>query len=126
RLPGSGSACAPASLFCARLTDFFDEQRVDPTMRIETWNSGETTVDHETHAINRDRGFGDIRCHHNLALIVSCDGCVLIARRQFSMEREKQVALRFRLVTNGVNRTVDLIATRHEDQHIAVRTTRML
>src|SRR6516164_5202410 len=65
-LAGSGAPSAAGALIGGGSADFFDQQSVDAAIRIVTGNSRETAVDHETHAIDGERSFGDIGGDHDL------------------------------------------------------------
>ena len=113
------SSCASGSLIGARLADFFNQQRVDAAIRIVTRNAGETAVDHDADAVDRDGGLRNVRGDDDLRLIVACDRRILIPRRQLAVQRQKKVTLRFPCLTNGFDGPIDLVSARHEDQHIA-------
>src|ERR1035437_2962358 len=114
-----GAARTTGALVGAGLRNLFDEQRVDAAIGIVTRNARQSAVNHEPHTVNRERSFRDVGGNDNLALAITRDGGVLILRRQFTVKWKENKTLRFRGVTDGVNRLRDLKATGHEHEHIA-------
>src|SRR5438093_7696555 len=91
-----GSSCAPGALFGARLADSLDEQRVDAAVRVVARNTRQTAVDDQPDALDRDGGLGHIRGNDHFRMVVLRNGLILIARRQFTMQRKKKVTSRLR------------------------------
>src|ERR1044072_3605102 len=83
---GCGASRAPGALIGGGSADFFDQQGVDAAIRIVTGNSRQAAVDHETHAVNGERSFGDIGGDHDLAPVIARDGGVLILRRELAVQ----------------------------------------
>jgi hypothetical protein len=108
----------PGSLIGARLAYPFDKERVDPPVRVIAWDSGEAAVDHKPDAFDRDRRFRDIGGDDNLRLIVSRYRRVLVARREFAVQREEQVTPGLFSAPERFDRLMDFVAARHENKHV--------
>src|SRR5262249_49962869 len=118
-LAGRSSSGASRTLLGVGPADFFDQERVDATVGIVARNTREPAVDDRANAVDRDGRFGDIGRNHNLQLVVTRDGSILIARREFAVQREEKVAARFGLLTDRLDSAVDLISTRHKHKDIS-------
>ena len=79
----------------------------------------EAGINHETHAVNRDARLRNVRGDHDLRLLITGDGGVLILGLQFAVERQDDIALRLGGVTDGFDGLGNLKAAGHEHQHVA-------
>src|SRR5213593_4289469 len=104
-----GSPCASGALFGARLADPLDEERVDTPMRIVARDARQTTVDNDADSLNGDGCLRDIRGNNSLRAFVLHNSLILIARRQFTVQRKKKVTLRFWFVPHRLDRAVDFV-----------------
>ena len=52
---------AASALIRRSAADFLDQQRVDSAPRIEPGDPGQPAVDHDPHAVDRERSFGHVR-----------------------------------------------------------------
>src|SRR5438093_8004478 len=122
---GRGSPGASGALFGARLADPLDEESIDSPMRVVARDPRQTTIDNDADSLNGDGRLRDIRGNNNLRAFVLRDGLILIARRQFSMQRKQKVTLRFGFLADCLDRAVDFVRTRHEDEHVGKTITEM-
>ena len=83
-----GAAGAAGALVGGGAADLFDEQRVDAAIRIVARNARQAAVDHQAHAVDGERGFRDVGGDDDLAPVVPRHRRVLIARRQFAVQRK--------------------------------------
>ena len=84
----------------------------------------EPAVDHDAHAVDGQRGFGDVGGDDDLAPLVARHGGVLVGDGQFAVQRQDEELIRARVVADRLHRPVDLVRARHEDQHVAFRAPR--
>ena len=90
--PRRSAAGAPGALVGRGPADLLDQQGVDAPIRIIARNARQPAVNHTPDAVNGQRGLGDVGGDHDLALIVTCHGGILVARRQFAVQREQDEA----------------------------------
>ena len=83
---GRRAARPTGTLLGAGATDFFDEQRVDPAIRIEARDPREAAVDHHPHAIDGQRRLRDVGRDDHLAPLVTGHGGVLLIDGQFAVQ----------------------------------------
>ena len=114
------AAGAPGALVGRGAADLLDQQGVDAAIRIVARNARQAAVDHTPDAVNGQRGLGDVGGDDDLALIVAGHGGVLVARRQFAVQREQDEAAGLVATPDGLDRLGNLEAARHEDQHVAL------
>ena len=115
-----GAARAARALVGVRLRDLFNQQRVDAAVGVVAGNARQAAINHQPHAVNRERRFGDVGGDDDLALVVTRHRGVLLARRQFAVQRQQNVTLRLRRVADGFDRLGNFKSARHEHQHVAL------
>src|SRR5206468_13037741 len=81
-------------------------------------NTRQTAVDDQPDALDRNGGLGHIRGNDHFRVVVLRNGLILIPRRQFTMQRKENVSPRVRLLPDSFDRAMDLVGSRHEDEHI--------
>ena len=81
------AAGAPGTLVRRRAADLLHEQRIDAAIRIVARDAGQSAVDHDAHAVNRQRRFRDVGRDDELAAVVLGHGGVLVVGRQLAMQR---------------------------------------
>ncbi len=118
------AAGAARALVGARRGDFFDEQRVDPAVRIEARHPREPAIDHGRHPVDGERGLRDVGRDDDLARLRPGHRAVLLIRRQFPVQREAHEIPQPAPALNRLQRAVDLISARHEHEHVALREPR--
>ena len=114
-----GPSRATGALVGRRLRDFINQQRVDAAIRVVARDACEAGINHQPHAVNRQRRFRDVRGDDNFAFVVTRNGSILIARRQFAVQRQKNKSFRLACVANGFNGLRDFKTARHKDKHVA-------
>jgi hypothetical protein len=83
-----GASGAARALVGVRLRDFINQQRVDAAVGVVAGNPREAGINHQPHAVNRQRGLGDVRGDDDLALLVTGDRRVLRPRLKFAVKRQ--------------------------------------
>ena len=123
-MSGRGPAGAAGALIGGGAADLLDEERVDPAPRIEARDPGEPAVDHDPHAVDREGSFRDVRGHDHFAFLVGRERGVLFVRREFAVKRERDEALAHPRGAERGDRARDLVFSRHENEHVALRLSR--
>ncbi len=90
--PWRSAAGAPRPLVCRGSADLLDQQGIDPPIRIIARNTRQSAVNYAPDAVNGQRGFGDVGSDHDLAPILTRHRSILVACRQFAMERKQDEA----------------------------------
>ncbi len=101
--------------------NLLDQQRVDAAVRIETRHARQAAIHDHRHAVDGQRGFGDVGRHDDLARVVAGDGAVLLIGRQFAVERKTDEAAQGVRTLDVLHRAADLVRARHEDKDVALR-----
>ncbi len=118
--PGAVRPARPARWSALDCEIFSIEQRVDAAIGVVTRNAREAAVNHQPHAINRQRSFGDVRGHDDFALFVTRHGGVLSRSaasspcsgsriNPFASDVWRMASMRLR----------NFKSARHENQHVA-------
>ena len=118
--PRCGAPGPTSPLVRAGLRDLLDQQRVDAAIGIKARDAGQAGIDDQSHAVDGQRGFGDIRRHHHLALLIPGHGGVLVVRVQLAVQRQAQEAFRLRALPDGLDGARDFKRAGHEHQHVAL------
>ena len=120
RAPGAVRPARPARWSAEARLIFSIEQRVDAAIRIVARDARQAAVDHQPDAVDGQRGLGDVGGDDDLALVVAGHGGVLVARRQFAVQREQDEAAGLVAAADRLDGLANLEAARHEDQHVAL------
>ena len=117
-----GASGAARALVGGGAADLFDEQRVDAPVRVETGDARDAGVDDQAHAVDGQRGLGDVGADDDLPLAgITRDGGVLFGGREFAVERQREPVAQARVVADFVERAADLVRAGHEDERVAFR-----
>ena len=117
-MPWGGAAGAAGALFSAGPADFFNKQRVDSAIGVVARDPCKAAIDYETYAVDRDRSFSHVRGDNNLPLIITGYRRILIVWRQLAKQREKEVSLGLRPAADRLDRAVDFVSARHENEDV--------
>lgn len=91
-LAWGGATGAAGALIGAGLGDSFDEKSVEAAVGVVASDASEPGVDDEADAIDRHAGFGDVGGDDNLGLRLGRHGGFLLFGREFTVQRENEVA----------------------------------
>ena len=117
-----GAARATEPLLGRGAADLFDEERVDPAMGIEPRHARQAAVDDDAHAVDGQRGFGDVGRDDDFSLLARRDGGVLLGGRKFAVQRMKREIARGKAVPQRVERALDFVRAGHENEDVALGT----
>ncbi len=114
--------CPTGTLIRGGLTDLLYEQGVDASVRVVTSDPRQTAIDHAPNAINGERSLRHIRRNHDLASIITSHRSVLVARREFTVQRQENEPARGIRVADSLNGLGDLEAAGHKHQYVSFST----
>ncbi len=117
-----GAARATKPLLRGGPADLFDQQRVDPAMRIEPRHAGESAVDHHAHAVDGQRGLRHVGRDDDLPFLARRNRGVLLRGRQLAVQRMKRKVARAEAVAHRVERALNFVRAGHENQDVALGT----
>ena len=118
--PGAVRPARPARWSAMAWLIFSISSVLMPRYGIVTRNARQPAVNHQPHAVNGERRLGDVGGHDDFALVVARHGGVLVARRQFAVQRQQNETFRLRRVADGLDGLRNFKAARHEHQHVTV------
>ncbi len=121
-MAGGGASGAARALVGGGAADLFDEQRVDAAIGIEPGDARLAGVDDEAHAVDGERGFGDVGADDDFPLArITRHGGVLVGGRQFAVERQREPPTQTRVIADFAQGAVDLVRAGHEHERVAFR-----
>ncbi len=116
RAPG-----APRALVGGGDRDLLDEQGVDTAVGVEARHAGQTGIDHDRDAVDREGRFGDVGRDDDLPRVVARHRAVLRLGRQLSVQWHDDKAPQFALGLERLDGPADLVGPGHEHEHIPRR-----
>ena len=116
---GRGASGTAGPLVGGGAADFFDQQSIDPAPRIIARDAGQPAVDHQRHTLDGQRRLRHIGRDDNLASPAGCHRFVLLARRHFAVQSENGKVAQRGGGADFIDRPLDFIGARHEDQRVA-------
>ena len=102
-----------------RATDLAQFQAVEPTGRVVRGEPGQAAVDDGAHALDGQRGLGDVGREDDLAPIRRLQGPVLFVARQAPMQRQDEQILTDRDRFQPASGAADLLHARQKDKDVS-------